>query len=265
MNPRGLYLPDDVRRKRNAETMPIVSIITAVSNSSLPYLDEAWESVQRLRLPRGWHFEWCLQQDGDGPEVYRDWFSDARVSYGYNGRWLMAGMTRNMALMRASGEYIFSYDADDLLCAEALRILIRRFTEHSEIVWCAGRWDELFIDGTTRVRPVDANFEGKRNRGWVSSYIEKVGKTPFPMSPTMYRTRAVFQVGGWPGYAEYEDTILLVSISRRHPGWVTNELIGLYRRHPTQTTKTDWFQDKDRTDKIYAFIKRLGSSEKIAH
>lgn len=239
--------------------MPILSLITPVSNSSLPYLDEAWKSVQNLRLPEGWQVQWCLQQDGDGPAVSRDWFLDARVSYAYNGRWLWAGMTRNLALMRASGEYILPYDADDLLEPAAAAILLQRFKEHPEIAWCAGRWDELLSDGSLRVRPVDANFEGLRSRGWVSSYIDQVGKTPFPMSPTMYKTSVVLQLGGWPAYPEYEDTILLVSVNRVWPGWVTHELVGLYRRHATQTTKTAWFQDTDRTENMYAYIKRLGS------
>lgn len=234
--------------------MPTVSVITAVSESTLAYLDEAWSTVQNLKLPAGWKLEWCVQHDGDSLEILRDWFGDSRVSYEYNGRWLRTAATRNMALMRAVGEYILPFDADDLLMPDAIVALARGFRS-SEVAWSAGAWDKLHDDGSI-VAFRHPSFEGVLDVGWVYNAIMERGTMPFVMNSVLYRRSAVVQAGGWPGFAEWEDSILLTAISGRYKGWTTGELIGLYRIHAGSTTTSNFF--KDSKPKMYTYLKEVG-------
>ena len=232
-----------------------VSIISALSRSTLPFVDEAYESIQKLIVPEGVNMQWYIQHDGDSEPISREWFADERIYYEHNGRHLGAAGTRNQALLRTDGDFILSLDSDDLLLESALVDLLKGF-EHEGVMWSAGGWHELYEDGT--VKPWRSPlFEGVREAGWVSEEILRLGTTPFSMNPVLYRRDAVVQVGGWPGFAEWEDTILLVAISGRHAGWATDKQVGLYRRHQDSFSKSEAFQQTK--PKMYAYIKAVGA------
>ncbi|MBI2010631.1 MAG: glycosyltransferase [Candidatus Colwellbacteria bacterium] len=239
--------------------MPLLSVITPVSSSSILYLDECRQSIRGLWLPPNWQLEWLIQLDGGNTSLERDWFKDQGVFFEANGKQLGAGGTRHLALRRARGGFILPLDADDLLVPDALISLSRGFEADENIVWCAGRWDELYGDGLTKTWR-HPEYEGIRPQHWVYKEIERTGQTPFAMNSVLYRTEAVLQAGGWPDI-DWQDTILLVIVNSRWPGWATDKLVGYYRRHPGQASKSNWFQDPTRKSKMYEYIKRIGRAQ----
>lgn len=215
-------------------------------------------SISELMIPDGWHVEWFIQHDGDSEPIEKKWFRNANVHYEHNGRHLGAAGTRNQALLRTSSEFVLSYDPDDLFKPQMLVTLSQGF-ENEDVVWSAGSWYELHEDeSVTEWR--HPMYEGVRDVGWIYDEIMRMDKTPFSMNPTLYKRSAVVQAGGWPGFPEWEDTILLTIISGRHKGWATDKLVGLYRRHPDSISSSQRFQDSKPT--MYTYIKEVGKLQK---
>lgn len=237
--------------------MRTVSIISALSKSTLPFVDEAYESIKLLTVPEGFTLKWYIQHDGDSEQIQKTWFDDERVSYEYNGRHLGAAGTRNQALLRTDSEFVISLDSDDLFKENALVDLLKGF-ETEGVAWAAGAWHELHPDGT--VQPWRSPlFEGVREVGWVYEEIMRLDKTPFSMNPILYKRQALVAAGGWPAFPEWEDTILLTVVSGRHKGWATDKLVGLYRRHENSYSKSEIFQKSKPT--MYRYIKEVGRSQ----
>ncbi|MCB9819738.1 glycosyltransferase family 2 protein [Candidatus Nomurabacteria bacterium] len=236
--------------------MTKISIISALSKSTLPFVDETYETVKKLYLPHDVEIEWCLQQDGDSDPINRSWLTDDIVSYQHNGRHLGAAGTRNQALLRSNSEYLISLDSDDLFKENALMDLLRGFDDE-QVAWSAGAWHELCDDGSVKYwrSPL---FEGVCEVGWLHTEINRLGTTPFAMNPIMYKRVAIMEVGGWPAFYEWEDTILLSAISGRHKGWMTDKLVGLYRKHEASHSKSKFFQDSKPV--MYEYIKEVGEA-----
>lgn len=239
--------------------MSTVSIISALSQSTLPFIDEAHDSIKSLILPKGFDTKWYIQHDGDSEPIQRGWFNDSNVFYEHNGRHLGAAGTRNQALLRTDSEFVISLDSDDLFQKDALTELLRGF-ENNGVMWSAGAWHELHADGS--IQPWRSPlFEGVREVGWIYEEIMRLDKTPFSMNPILYKREALVQAGGWPGFPEWEDTILLTVVSGHHRGWATDKLVGLYRRHENSYSKSEIFQSSK--PKMYRYIKEIGKLQTL--
>jgi glycosyltransferase involved in cell wall biosynthesis len=170
---------------------------------------------------------------------------------------LGASGTRNQILTRAKGEFIFPLDADDVLQPQAIKILAEGFTKADDIGWSVGRWDELYDEDQTVKEWRHVDTEAVRDKKWIAEDIKRTGQTPFAMSPVLYRTDAIMELGGWPGFPEWEDSLLLISVNRRWRGWTTPKLTGYYRRHLNQTTKDPRF--KESKPVMYPYLIHVGT------
>lgn len=240
--------------------MNTISTISALSKSTLPHVEEAFQSIAALELPSGWLHEWHIQHDGDSDPVHFDWMDAEWIHYQYNGRHLGLAGTRNQALMRTNGEYIFSFDSDDVLRPNAFTTLIRGYEQYPDIVWAAGKWLELQDDGTTNEWR-HPEYEGVREVGWIADEIQRLGQTPFNMNPLLFKRDAIVQAGGWGGPADWEDSVLLAKLSGQFRGWATDEEIGLYRRHAQSLSKQDRFRKAK--PQVYAFLREVADLQGV--
>lgn len=250
-----------VRETRTGPTlrgMPLVSVITAVGDSALDFVDETWQSLTALALPAGYELQWCVQRDDPDEELAtRTWAADERVSLGFSHRRGGASAARNQALLRARGDLVWSVDADDLVLPDALTTLAAPF-EDPTCGWSGGAWLELPLDEARRGRFVP-QVTGPVPVAWLGTMIQSTGTTPLSMNPLLYRRRAVISAGMWPAFHEWEDTLLAVGVSARWTGWVTDQVVGRYRRHPGQTTKTERFLDVAVRERMLALAMELAA------
>jgi|GEM_PF-2097297 len=237
--------------------MPTVSIITACSPASVPFIDELHTSLLNLDMPNGWSWQWCVQDDADGALAGRPWADDPRISLGFNDQRRGAAGARNQALLRATGELVWPVDADDLVEASGFAVLLRALESLPGAAGAAGAWYELPFDEARRMRFVPGST-GAKDAGWLRAEIERLGTTPFAMNSVLFRREAVLAVGGWPAYPEWEDTILAVTVANHHPGVVTDEPVGRYRRHPAQTVAQPRFRDPELRARMLAFVTSCG-------
>ena len=238
--------------------MNTIAIISALPKSTVPFIDEAYKSIQNLIIPDGYSLSWYIQHDGDSPRISKDYFEEPNCYYEHNGRHLGAAGTRNQALLRTKSDFIISLDSDDLFKENALLDLTRGFTD-DDIAWSAGAWYELHPDGSEQ-KWRSPLYEGVRELGWIYDEIVRLGRTPFCMNPILYRRDVVVECGGWPGFPEWEDTILLTMVSGRHKGWATDKQVGLYRRHENSLSKSSTFQESK--PRMYEYIKNVGSVQR---
>ncbi len=214
----------------------LVSIITPVYPPAAAYLPEAYDSLIAQRLPRGWDWEWLVQEDGETDsvkELLPD--DDPRVRLG-TGRHGGPSVARNLALARACGSLVKVLDADDMLCPGALSRDIKILSENPNVAWTASRVIDLLTDGSI------AGFEYDPPEGELigTDVLEHWRQHDYrasvhPATLCMRRTH-LLAVGGWMALPASEDTGLLISLSVVSTGYFISEAGLYYRKWPGQAT-----------------------------
>jgi glycosyltransferase involved in cell wall biosynthesis len=105
-------------------------VITAHQPSRASFIARAYQSL--IKQTR--QFEWIVQVDGMKQDVRisKEIINDSRVKIEFNYDHLGAANTRNLALARSEGEFIYSLDDDDQLFPNALKEL-REALEQSDL------------------------------------------------------------------------------------------------------------------------------------
>ncbi|MFD3684932.1 glycosyltransferase family 2 protein [Nocardiopsis sp. NPDC058631] len=222
----------------------IVSVITAVHAPGAPFLPAAYRSLVEQRLPRGWEWQWVVQEDGKTDAVRPHLAEDARVSFG-QGRPGRAGMARTMALSRAKGEFVKVLDADDQLTPGALARDVAALAGGSGAAWAASAVLDLLPDGTTAGFGGDPG-EGPVERGSVLSYWREHDFLAQVHPATLcVRRDLLLALGGWMALPASEDTGLLLALDAVSRGWFTKEPGLLYRKWPGQVTASAAHTDRE--------------------
>jgi len=247
-----------------------ISIITPVAGPHVALLPQAWESIKSQDVPRGWKIRWYVQEDGpaSSAQSFVQGLGDGLAEFSTSGSAGGAAEARNLALSRSNGEVVMLLDADDQLTAGAVQRVVASL--QSGNMWCGfGALDNR--DGTHSSRtggyslrlgtdrvaaPESAQFNdkawlGRVMRGAMRQCWEQFGVLPF--HPATFATYAqwIWDSGGWPGLARDEDTALILSITDKHSGIVSDEPNIMYRRHVEQTS-----QRVPPNDERLAFIRR---------
>lgn len=216
----------------------LISVLTAVHQSSVVYLPETLASIAEQKLPAGWELEWVLQEDGP-PSSVADLVSDHEwVRYSANGEQLGIAGTRNLALNRVRGSLIQVLDSDDLLLPSALATLISHFDDPS-IHWALGQADDLLPDGSRKSFPPYEGLPfGRVPAGAVNDWaLESGGSWPVHCAGLMLRSTSVRIMGGWGGVPTNDDLVMLAAISGAADGYFDESTTWLYRQHETQTVR----------------------------
>ncbi|MGB8200365.1 MAG: glycosyltransferase [Pseudonocardiaceae bacterium] len=222
--------------------MPLLSVITAVHSGRQEYLKEAAVTVLGQQLPDAWELEWLVQEDFDEPEMEdlaRDIAErDARVRYAANRTTLGPGGTRNLALWRARGDLVRTFDSDDLLLPGAIGCSLEIFIAHPEVHWSAGKTENLRLDGTRDPYLASPLHYERVAPGELNRVMTEAGVCPIHCAGLTMRASTLRAVGGWAGLPVGEDVCMISAIAEMFPGWHDPSVTWLYRRHPGQITNT---------------------------
>lgn len=222
-----------------------VSVITAVGPRSghQRYLEQAYESLRVSTLEE---WEWCVQIDSN-PEFHssRDirllegWSEkDPRIKIGYNATHSGISVTRNLALIRAAGEFAMALDSDDTLMSDTLR----------RWAWILDSDESLaYVFGTPQVkdqgRPKEAPKpdvspldEGRLESGVVSDAWLKDKKMPLHPEAVMWRRNLALRFGGYSALPNGGDEALALALADAFPVFHDSEPSWSRRLHPESTS-----------------------------
>jgi glycosyltransferase involved in cell wall biosynthesis len=225
----------------------LVSIVTAVYGPLSRYLAETHASILDSRLPTGWAWEWCLQEDGDSPLGLAGLglpANDERIRYGANGSHRLAGATRNLALARAGGAVTAFIDGDDLFTPGGLELLLDGLHSAPDTAWALGRADDLLPDGTLVAVPPDLP-PGRVEAGTLLRRTLELQRSPAHGACGVVKTAVALSVGGMMTIPRAEDQTLWVVAGEFHPGHFVDDRVFLYRRWEHQTSGRARFRDEE--------------------
>lgn len=218
--------------------MQTVCVVTVVKNGRGEWLEALGESLAALMLPDGWQLVWSVLEDGDGTagKLLPEMFDFCR--YGCSGVSLGIGVARNVALHRVpEADAVVAFDGDDVVGAGLVSSLAL-LDEFPDVKWVAGPVEDLHEDGTVvtfsqaLVGPVDA--------GVVSGLWWARQRLPFHTVGFVMRVQPWLAIGGWGAVPTSADsTFGIMALTELWPGFVHNDVVGWWRRHPGQVSLQD--------------------------
>ena len=214
-----------------------ISVLTCVLPRGSEWLGEAWQSLESQILPDGVSWEWLVQIDGGGDLRSTIPEDDPRIKIDRNFKSFGPAIARNMALSRASGEFVKVLDADDLILPGQLSRDLSVLTQNPKIGWVTCRAADLLPDETV-VDFHDDPEEGVLPNGYIHSYWLSRGIPPVVPGTLMARTSLVLAMGGWSGTPLSGDTGLLLAMEAVSDGFYLRETGMLYRKWDEQITRS---------------------------
>lgn len=229
--------------------MPLITVVTAAyaeEKCGAHYLLQTWDSLTGQRMPRGWEWEWVVQEDGEASILGHVLPSnDERIRYGHSGIRRGPGSCRNLALGRARGELVRNVDADDTLLDDGLATTIELLTSHPDAAWCVSERIEFDDDpadgfGAVTQEPDDIPVTRVIPRGAIARDLASTGRFGVHCSSLAARIGHLRAMGGWVGLPRSEDTILVGALNVLYPGVYTTRPTFRYRRHRGQLSTEPW-------------------------
>lgn len=213
----------------------IVSVVTPVHAPAAGHIRDTYNSLAAQVMPRGWDWQWCVQEDGQTGVVDYLTDLDPRISVGH-GRKGGEAITRNMALSRADGELVKVLDADDLLTPGTLDREIKVLAARPHVMWTTCGVLDLMPDGTT-VGFGNDPLTGTLDQGAVLGHWLTHGYRAQVHPATMcIRYGALMALGGWMALPAGADTGLMMALNATSTGWFIRDVGMLYRKWPAQMT-----------------------------
>jgi glycosyltransferase involved in cell wall biosynthesis len=214
----------------------LISVITAAHPPTIPFLGEAYDSLDRQALPLGWDWQWVVQEDGQTGRVAAALPDDPRITAG-SGRKGGPGVARTMALARATGSLVKVLDADDQLLPGTLARDITTFNDHPDVGWTTSKALDLLPDGSTVAWDQDDPPEGRLESEDVFEYwLDHDHRAQVLPSTICIRRELLLAVGGWMALPASEDTGMLLAASVISPGYFIASDGLLYRKWSGQST-----------------------------
>ena len=243
-------------RRDNMDRCGLVSIITPFYNTDPHFLNEAISSVLDQSYP---HWQLLLVDDGSIGECtevarhYADQYSD-RISYLVHDEHRNCGMSasRNLGIVKATGEYLAFLDADDVWLPETLSEQVSILASQPTAAMLYGNteywysWTGLPADRQRDFRPklgiaADSLFYPP---ALVPLFLSGAAAVPCTCS-LLVRRRAVTDArGGFePAFRNlYEDQVFYFKICLQSPVYVASQSWGRYRQHEGMSTSIELSQ-----------------------
>lgn len=238
----GRRSEDNAPRSAAAESTqtPQLSVITPVFPTASLYLHAAFDSLLRENQPA---WRWEIQVDGESVDTLpAALLHHPNVRAEANGRWLGPAMTRNRALARVDAPFVVALDADDLVEPGGLAALVEALSANDDAEFAWGEVIDSFPDGHSELelRGWRSPFPvGLIELGALENYWLRTGNDGMFFSAICWRTRALFELGGWSALSGMEDTGLALAASHRFRSYHLDAVVMRHRVHPGQTTLTD--------------------------
>jgi hypothetical protein len=253
----------------------VITVVTPVHVDRGEFMWDAWLSV-RAQTGFGVPIEWVIQVDGVGDLGWYERFLRAvgpgaraagvRVRPSVTGRQFGTAVTSAVAMARAQGEFVCALGGDDVLVPGVLPRLRTLLADRPDLSWVAGGHARsgnapalaVPAEGAPdEVRDVIAGMPGEgpwwlcpplmasgvTDPGAVGNWWERQGVFPVLGTTVLYRRCAVQEAGGYPAVPTGEDAALLVRVSDRFAGLMTDVPVLVYRQHAGQNTRQDWWTD----------------------
>lgn len=247
-----------------ASPAPLVSIITPTYNHAL-YIRRCLESVLAQTQPR---WEQVVIDDGstDGTAEIVNQFADPRIRYVARRHHGIAGLGRayNLALQMARGEYIAVLEGDDFWPQDKLERQLPEF-ENPEVVLSWGLAAETDPAGETRrLNPELGQLRRHHNKTAAQTVQLLLEANCIPACTVLCRKSALLAVGGFhqpeglPN-VDYPTWLQLCRVGRFAP---VNRIVGFYRRHDHQVSKTMTKEMLRNLDVGPAFVEALDVRER---
>lgn len=209
--------------------------------------------------------EWLVQLDGPAREreaEVRDLLGDdRRVAVEANPQPAGSGTTRNLALLRASGERVLCVDDDDLLAAGGLAPLARALDANPD---CFAAWGASlsFGDDPADTEPFKSwPVEGRIEPGVIMRRFQASGEFDVHVGACLWRRAHLEAVGGYAALLRSIDTNPFIACQRRHPLVYVDVPVYLYRQHAGQMTRTDHYQKLRARTHEFTFRRADGLAE----
>lgn len=216
--------------------MSVLSLITPVYRPVPEQLHEAYESLRDQELPAGWQWEWVVQEDGDtGIAASILPSDDPRITFG-TGRHNGVAITRNLALSRAHGDLVKTFDQDDRLTPGVLTRDVEVLTREPDVQWTTSRVLDIFPDGSTVGFDNDPPVGRLEPGAVVEHWRAHNYRLPVHPATMCIRRQLVAALGGWMSVPGSDDTGLLIAASVLSVGYFRAEVGLLYRKWPGQTS-----------------------------
>lgn len=220
--------------------MAVVSIITACTRPDfLPDL-----AVSVLAQTGDW--EWLVQLDGSArtePVERHSFSSDARIRMAANPRDAGSAVTRNLALLRASGDFVLCVDDDDLLLPGALGALLEALHAHPT---CFAAWGgaRTFDDDPAMSRDFKSwGSAGLVGPNEIGPIFEETGVLPVHVGACLWRRHHLEAVGGYAALLRSIDTNPFLACERLFPLIYVDRYVYLYRQHAKQMSNETAYED----------------------
>ncbi|MGI9099033.1 MAG: glycosyltransferase family 2 protein [Solirubrobacteraceae bacterium] len=236
----------------------LISVITAAHPPTIPYLRDAYDSLERQALPPDWDWQWVVQEDGQTGQVAAALPDDPRISAG-SSRKGGPGVARTMALARATGSLVKVLDADDQLLPDTLARDITVLTDHPDVGWTTSKALDLLPDGSTVAWDQDDPPEGRLDSQHVFQYwLDHAHRAQVLPSTVCIHRELLLAVGGWMALPASEDTGMLLAASVLSPGYFIADNGLLYRKWPGQSTAQAAHVDpNERDDRMTLIANRV--------
>ena len=208
----------------------LVSVIMPNYNTPEEYLRAAMESILSQTYS---NFEFIIVDDGstdDSSSIIKS-YQDDRIVLIKNEKNLGITKSLNIALARATGEFVARMDADDVSLPQRLERQVHYMREHTDVVVC-GTWVQLFGDKDKKICKVLPDRQEMQIRFLFSNHTDIFHPT------VMLRHAALIEHGIMynEAYPVVQDYRMWIDCCRI--GACTNlpEVLLQYRIHQSRTT-----------------------------
>lgn len=210
---------------------PLISVIMNCYNGQR-YLKEAIDSVVSQTYLHWELIFWDNQSTDNSASIVRS-YSDARIRYFYSDNHTNLGAARNLALMKARGNWVGFLDVDDLWFSEKLEIQVENISKGEDNVGLFYSRCEVFhevvnsgtVDRNKRIFPSSNTLpqEDISDELFVGNFI------PFPS--ILYKKDALETIGGVPAYKYTPDYFMSLAISLKWRVVALDNVLCAYRLH----------------------------------
>lgn len=235
------------KKEEIGEIKPLISIISAYYNVQ-DYIMQTAYSIFNQTFP---YWEWIIVDDGSKEENKKilDTLKamDSRVKVYYNSENLKLPKTRDVAISKATTDYLFILDPDDLIDKTALETAYFAMKTHPEVTWVCSDSVGFGAEEYLWRQPFDMRRLKKYNMLCVNALIKK---------------QAVLDVGGYSNVPPdvYEDWHLWLRLLANGASVLKMSHFAFWYRRRANGVLSGINSDKEKRERALKEIAKVGKN-----
>ena len=216
---------------------PLVSVIVNCYNSA-SYLDKTIESILNQTYRNFEIVFWDNQSTDNSAEIYLS-YKDLRCKYFYADEHTKLSTARNLAIEKASGEFIAFIDCDDLWMSSKLEYQVDVLLADPEVGFVYSDFDIIMMSNDDNAKSLYYSYSRFVYRTSEKRNIyHKLLEGNFIIFSSVIVRKSIFvSTGGFkPEFSHDEDYDLLIKCSLISKGAVVNKKLISYRIHSSNNS-----------------------------